>query len=236
MENLTVLNDAFCFLPTLDDNSVDLICIDPPYEINYLNNSWDNKNLNWEFLFQQFSRILKPTGNLIIFQGWSNVCKTISASADYFTLKNWIIYDRIKGRGAKTNLVSTREDILWFIKSENYTYNKIPSNIKKKTKGMGEKNGEENRALSNVWSDISPLVPWGKEKVNHPTQKPVQLLERIIKIWSNEGNLVLDCFAGSGTTAVAAKNLNRDFIVVENNLEYFELVKTRLSMTTPRMI
>jgi len=213
----------------IPDNSIDLIVIDPPYEINYNNESWDKKQLDWKFLFVEFNRMLKPTGNLIIFQGWSNVCETITIGEQYFTLNNWIIYDRIKGRGAKRNLVSTREDILWFIKSNDYTYNKIYSTIKKKTGGLGKKNNQECRALSNVFTDISPIVPWSKERVGHPTQKPIQLLERLITIFSNENDIVLDCFAGSGTTGVAAKNLNRQYILIEQSEEYIEIIRDRLA-------
>lgn len=146
-------------------------------------------------------------------------------------IKNWIIYDRIKGRGAKTNLVSTREDILWYVKGGNgYTYNKIPSTIKKKTGGMGKKNGNEFRALSNVWTDISPIVPWSKERVKHPTQKPISLMERCVEIWSDQGDIILDPFMGSGTTGVACKNLNRNFIGIELDETYFNIAKERIEV------
>ncbi len=174
--------------------------------------------------------MLKPNGSLVVFQGWSNVSRTIDFLSNDFYLKNWIIYDRIKGRGAKTNLVSTREDIVWFVNSEtDYIYNKISSNIKKKTGGtIGRKNGNEFRAMSNVWTDISPIVPWSKERVQHPTQKPLQLMDRIINIFSNENDVVLDCFAGSGSTIISAINNNRKFIGFENNEEYFEIIKSRV--------
>ena len=226
------LGDCSLELKNLEDNSIDLICIDPPYEINYQNLNWDGKDLDWNFFINQFHRILKCSGNLIIFQGWSNVVdllNLLNTSKNNWILKNWIIYDRIKGRGAKTNVVSTREDILWFTKTKkDYNFNKIYSNIPKKTKGMGEKNGQPNRALSNVWTDISPLVPWSKEKVKHPTQKPVKLMERIVTVFSNENDLVLDCFMGSGSTGVACRNLNRNFIGIEKDKEYFEIAEERV--------
>jgi site-specific DNA-methyltransferase (adenine-specific) len=229
MDNIITLGDCLENLRLIGNESIDLIAIDPPYEIDYDNLVWDKKKLNWNELCEEFFRILKPTGNLIIFQGWSNVSETKVILEKKFILKNWIIWDRIKGRGANTNMVSTREDILWFIKSKNYTYNKIYSNIKKKTKGLGSKNGQECRALSNVWTDISPIVPWSKERVSHPTQKPVQLMERIVTIFSNENDVVLDCFAGSGSTGVAAKNLNRKYILIEKEQEYFDICLKRLT-------
>lgn len=220
--------DCLTEILNIENETIDLICIDPPYEINYNKESWDKKILDWEFLCDEFFRILKNDGNLIVFQGWSNVLETKTILEKKFILNNWIIWDRIKGRGAKTNVVSTREDILWFSKTKDYKYNKIPSNIKKKTGGLGKKNGEENRALSNVWTDISPIVPWSKERVSHPTQKPIQLMERIVKIWSNENDIVLDCFAGSGSTLVASKNLNRNFIGIEKDENYYEIILNRL--------
>jgi len=225
--------DYQSILKTLKDESIDLICIDPPYEINYKDAEWDKDELDWKFITKHFNRILKHTGNCIIFQGWSSVVKTINNIEIYsegnLKLKNWIIWDRIKGRGASKNLISTREDILWFNKNPDfYTFNKSYSTIKKKTKGFGRKNGSQYRVLSNVWTDISPLVPWSKERIKHPTQKPVSLLKRIIRVFSNEKDMVFDCFCGSGTTGVAAKSLNRDFIISDNNDEYIKITKERI--------
>ncbi|MBC6415241.1 MAG: site-specific DNA-methyltransferase [Bdellovibrionales bacterium] len=222
------LGDCFDLLKYIPDGTIDLIATDPPYEINFENNDWDKKQINWSFLSNEFLRVLKQNGNLILFQGWSNVVKTINNFNKKFILKNWIIFDRIKGRGAKTNFVSTREDILWFIKSEKYQYNKMPSNIIKKTRGMGDKNGTRFRALSNVWTDISPIVPWDSERVNHPTQKPVALMNRIVNIFSKKDDIVLDCFAGSGTTAVSCIKNKRKFICFEKDIKYFNLSKKRI--------
>lgn len=219
--------DCLEVIKEIPNKSVDLIIIDPPYNINYC--EFDKNIIDYNILCKEFKRILKDNGGLIVFQGWSNVCKTKEIIEQYFKLKDWIIYDRIKGRGTRKSLVSTREDILWFVNNEKeYTYNKIPSKIKKKTMGMGEKNGCEYRALSNVWTDISPIVPWSKERTKHPTQKPVELLARCIKLWSDSENVILDCFMGSGTTGVACKILNRNFIGIEINEEYFEIAQNRI--------
>lgn len=203
----------------------DAVVADIPYNIGQAD--WDNE-FNLSDIVPILKSITKESGNIILFNGWSHVCETKQIMDEYFTLRNWIIYDRIKGRGAKTNLVSTREDILWYTNGDDYTFNKIPSNIPKKTGGMGKKNGEVNRALSNVWTDISPIVPWSKERVAHPTQKPVQLMERCVKLWTNENDMVLDFTAGSGSTGVACKNLNRNFVGIEINKEYFDIMKNRL--------
>ena len=105
---------------------------------------------------------------------------------------------------------------------------KAYSTIKKKTKGMGEKNGRDTRALSNVWTDISPIVPWSKERNEHPTQKPLQIAERILDVFSNEGSVILDCYAGSGTFLEAAKHKRNTFIGIEKEVKYYDLAVARV--------
>jgi site-specific DNA-methyltransferase (adenine-specific) len=229
MISQAVYEDCYKILPTLQNESIDLIIIDPPYEINYNNEKWDRNPLDWGFLFYHFKRILSSNGNLVIFQGWSNVSRTLDISKTYFVLRNWVIWDRIKGRGAKYNLVSTREDILWFAHHDRSVFHPSKSTIKKKTGGMGLKNGSEYRSLSNIWTDIPPIVPWSKERVDHPTQKPVELIKRIVTVFSNERDNILDCFAGSGTTGVACSTLNRNFLLVEKDEVYFKILTDRIN-------
>ena len=220
-------DDCFKIMQQLIDQNikVDAIIVDPPYIINYTD--WD-KEFNMPLAIDLCYKLLKDNGNLIMFQGWSNVCETKQLLDKKFNIQNWIAYDRLKGRGASKNLVSTREDILWYCKGNNPTYNKIYSNTPKKTGGLGTKNGQKNRALTNVWYDISPIVPWSKERNGHPTQKPLQLLERCVTIWTNEYDTVLDFTMGSGTTGEACKKLNRNFIGIENNIDYFNIAEYRI--------
>ena len=210
----------------IDDGiKVDAIVCDPPYVINYTN--WD-KEFNMPLAIELCYDLLKENGNLILFQGWSNVAKTKELLDMNFVIQNWIVWDRIKGRGAKKNFVSTREDILWYCKGNNPTYNKIYSNIPKKTGGMGKKNGQECRALTNVCYDISPIVPWSPERNGHPTQKPLQLMERCVTIWTNKGDTVLDFTMGSGTTGQTCANLGRDFIGIEQEKQWFDIAEQRI--------
>ena len=220
-------DDCFTAIPKLieEDIKVNAVICDPPYNIG--KEKWDT-NFDIEQIAYLLQDICKENANIIIFQGYSNVCNTKVSMDKYFFLQDWIIYDRIKGRGGKRHLVSTREDILWYTNGDNYTFNKIPSTIKKKTGGLGLKNGCEFRALSNVWTDISPIVPWSKEKVAHPTQKPVQLMKRCVEIWTNPGDTVLDFCMGSGSTGVACLETGRDFIGIELNEEYFNIARDRL--------
>ncbi len=209
-----------------DGVKVDAIIADIPYNIGQ--DDWDKCFPIFKSL-QYCNKLLKLNGNILIFQGWSNVCLTKQIMDNFWTIQDWIIYDRIKGRGGRKHLVSTREDILWYSNGDDYTFNKIPSNIKKKTTtGLGKKNGCEYRALSNVWTDIPPLVPWSKEKVQHPTQKPLQLMDRLVKVFTNEGDTVLDFTMGSGTTGVACVQNNRSFIGIEIDENYFNIAKQRI--------
>lgn len=234
-QNYTLINDnCFNIKKYLQDGEqVDHIICDPPYNINI--DTWDN-NFDIAELAKLSNELVKDTGNVIIFSGWSNVEETLLHFKKYFILHNWIIYDRIKGRGASKNLVSTREDILWFSKSKEPIFHKMYSEIPKKTTGMGEKNGQENRALTNVWSDISSIVPWSPERKEllidgkgHPSQKPIGLMERCIKLWTNPGDTVLDFTMGTGTTGDAAIHLNRKFIGIEQDTGWFNIASNRLS-------
>ena len=221
-------DDCFKIMKQLKEENVkvDAIICDPPYVINYVD--WD-KEFNMPLAIDLCYDLLKDNGNLILFQGWSNVAKTKELLDEKFTVQNWIVWDRIKGRGAKKNFVSTREDILWYCKGNNPIYNKIYSNIPKKTGGMGKKNGQECRALTNVWYDISPIVPWSPERNGHPTQKPLQLMERCVTIWTNEGDTVLDFTMGSGTTGEACVNLSRSFIGIESEKQWFDVADKRIN-------
>lgn len=222
---LIYCGDCFELFNQIDEHSVDLVLCDPPYNIGIA--EWDI-HFDFEALAQNILRVIKDNGNIVLFQGYSNVCETKAIFDKYFLLNDWIIYDRIKGRGAKRHFVSTREDILWYSLGSDYTFNKISSNIKKKTCGFGLKNGNEYRALTNVWYDISPIVPWSKERVGHPTQKPIALMDRCVKIFSNDGDIVLDPTMGSGTCGISCIKNGRKFIGFENNKEYFEMAKRRI--------
>lgn len=110
-------------------------------------------------------------------------------------------------------------------------FNNLKIKIDSKRKEYIEGRLKEGVNLSDVWTDIPALPHNSKEKVNHPTQKPLALIERIMRIGSNEGMTVLDNCMGSGTTGVACKNLNRNFIGIELDDNYFNIAKDRIENT-----
>jgi len=222
--------DCRLILPLVPVGMVDIVLTDPPYGIDY--DEWDDwKGMpDFRHLSDEWYRITKENSSVFCFAGWSRVCEVINMFDRRFALNDWIIYDRIKGRGAKKRLVSTREDLLWYVKSDTWIFNKdvAYSTIVKKTKGMGSKNGRDTRALSNVWTDISPLVPWSKERIGHSTQKPEMLSDRILDVFSGTDGVLLDCFAGSGTFLVSARKKGLFFIGIEKDEFEYERTCKRL--------
>ena len=98
--------DCFDLIKDIPDSSIDCIICDPPYNIDYCN--WDN-DFDINLILKECQRVLKPNGNIVIFQGYSNVSLTKEIMDNLFIFQDWIIYDRIKGRGGSRHLVSTRE-------------------------------------------------------------------------------------------------------------------------------
>ncbi len=94
--------NCFSLIQKMEDNCVDLIATDPPYEINFEDNYWDKPNtLNWDYLAKEFKRVLKPNGALIIFQGWSQVCETKAVLDKHFLLKTGLFMTELRGEGQK---------------------------------------------------------------------------------------------------------------------------------------
>ena len=102
---------------------------------------------------------------------------------------------------------------------------------------MGKKNGCKYRALSNVWTDISPLVPWCEErkKYKHPTQKPYKLAERLVLLFTNENDTILDFTMGTGVVGEASCKNNRNFIGIELDENYFNISRERINKTKEMM-
>ena len=126
-------------------------------------------------------------------------------------------------------LASGYEPIAYYVKcGGDITFNNIK--IKSNTNRKEYKDGmlKDGVSLSDVWTDIPSLPHNSKEKTSHPTQKPLKLIERIIEMSTNDGDVVLDACMGSGTTAVACMNTNRNFIGFELNKEYFDIAINRI--------
>lgn len=241
--------DCFQFLPMVEDGIVDLAVIDPPY--NMKKAEWDTFESDASFFEFTFSWIdslvpkLKPNGSLYIFNTPYNCAFILNhlVSRGLF-FQNWITWDKRDGLGgARRRFSNGQETILFFSKGPRHTFNydevRVPYESAQriahaKTKGI-LKNGKRwfpnpnGRLCGEVWHFSSARhknkVNGRVQKMGHATPKPLDLIERIIRASSNPGDLVLDCFVGTGTTAVASRRLDRNFICSDNNTEYVNIAR-----------
>ena len=247
------LEDVFNYLAKIDNNSIDLAVIDPPY--NLKQGDWDSFTSSEEFLNFTYKYLdllipkLKKEASLYIFNTAFNSAFILAyLNKRNLFFKNWIIWYKKDGFSAcKKKYVNAQETILFFTKSEHkYVFNNddirepylSSDRIKAaQTKGI-LKNGKRwfpnpnGKLCPDVWEfssvRLTNKVHGKTTKQIHPTPKPEEMIERIIKASSNPGDLVLDLFSGTGTTAFACKKLNRHFIGCENNPLYFDFIKERL--------
>lgn len=229
---MLINGDCYEELLKLESDSVDLILIDPPYNIsrdsgfkkigentNDLMKSkynisidfgdWDKEVLNWDLLLNQFHRILKKGGTLIVFYDiWKST--ELKEAALYQKFKQPRVCSWLKNNpvpiNSKINYLSNATEYFFtFVKGSKPTFNSKYDN------GIYR----------------FPICH-GKERLQHPTQKPLSLIKELIIKHSNENDIVLDCFSGSGTTAHASIETNRRFIAIEKDLIYFNMSKIRL--------
>ena len=229
--------DCLIGMQNIDNNSIDCIICDLPYfkvvDAKF-DNIWNDENdyLQWvKSLIISYQRILKPGGNIFLFTSRQYNRKICNFLDDFFEEKRIIIWARKRGfnntRGHA--LASGYEPIAFYAKNSGEpTFNNIKikpdTNRKEYTEGFLK----DGITLSDVWTDIPALPHNSKEKTPHPTQKPIKLIERIIQISTNEGDLILDNCMSSGTTACACINTNRNFIGFEVDKEYYEYAEKRI--------
>lgn len=249
----TIYQDTFDALTYLPANFADLVVVDPPYNLTKKFGTKEFKSMDWneykkwmdKWLAEVFIS-LKPNGTLYICSDWNTSIAIPEIAGKYFLLKNRITWEREKGRSSGNNWKNCIEDIWFFTKSPEYTFNldavklkrpvlapyKDEHGIPKDWQEDDEENNQKYRltAPSNLWTDIS--IPfWSMaENTPHPTQKPEKLIAKLILASSNEGDVVFDPFLGSGTTSVTAKKLNRHYVGIEREKEYVALAEKRLEM------
>lgn len=249
LNNSIIVGDYFSVIDKLPKESVDLLIVDPPYNIrkDYHGRVFSEKTKNE---YENFTRAwiekvlpkLKQTATVYVCCDWKSSMVIGQVLEEYFKVRNRITWVREKGRGAKANWKNNLEDIWFATLSDEYVFNLEDVKIRRKViapykdKGkpkdweMTEEGNFRNTHPSNVWDDIT--IPfWSmKENTAHPTQKPEKLIARLILASSNEGDLILDPFSGSGTTCVVAKKLKRKFIGIEENPLYVAWSYKRLEM------
>mgnify|MGYP001064457678 CR=1 FL=1 len=246
--NKIVNADCLEILKQLPDKCIDLVLTDPPYNTTAC--SWDIK-LDLGLLFRELNRISKRQ---ILFGVEPFTSELIMANKENFCEKiTWKKHRAANFGNVNFRLLKYTEDIVVFgngVFNKEYEERKS-SRIAEAQKGKSkqwrtnrkdtqevsfatdygcsdwQKYDANKKLIGNIW-EIPAVVSNSKEKTSHPTQKPVKLMERALKIYSNENDLILDCFSGSGTTAIACHNLKRRFICIEKDFDYWAASVKRL--------
>lgn len=269
--NEVILGDCLENLKKIDNNSIDLIYLDPPFftqrtqksimksteKILEFNDSWENIDEYLDYIkirLIEMKRVLKDTGSIFLH------CDKIASHYlrvlldEVFGFNNFqseIIWSYKRWSNSKKGLLNSHQNIYFYSKSKNFKFNTIYTDYSATTnvdqilqQRKRDENGkciykrdEEGNIvfdnekkgvpLSDVW-EIPFLNPKAKERVGYPTQKPILLLERIVEISTDENDIVLDPFCGSGTTLVASKLLNRQFIGIDMSKDAIEITNSRL--------
>ena len=233
--NDIILGDCLEEMKKIQMNSVDMILTDLPYGTTAC--KWD-EIINMGEMWDLFNHVSKETTPIILTASQPFTSKLIISNIDNF--KYCWVWDKVLHSNpliAKRQPLSNYEDICVFYKKQ-CTYNpqmEIGNIIKR---GGSKTHNSETKGLTQLTTGDSTKERYPKriirisnaDKTNnyHPTQKPVELFEYLIKTYSNEGDTVLDCTAGSGTTGVACKNLNRNYILIEKEQKYYDIIKERL--------
>jgi site-specific DNA-methyltransferase (adenine-specific) len=224
----------------IPDNSIDCIICDLPYGTTAIN--WD-KLIDFELLWQQYNRICKENVNIILFASGEFTYKLYASNPKQYKYK--LIWKKNVPTGmssAKYRPMKYYEEILVFQQGKPIYNPQMKERVgeKKECYRYNHYCGKSNHIeLNKVKKKYDPdyvqpsdvlefnVVPNRKGKL-HPTEKPVELLEWLIKTYSNENDIILDNCMGSGSTGVACKRLNRDFIGIEKEEKYFEIAKERI--------
>ena len=242
LKNTVIQGDCLEVMKDIPDKSIDMILCDLPYGTTAC--KWDTI-IPFEPLWEQYKRIIKPNGAIVLTASQPFTSALVMSNIKMFKYE-WI-WEKSNASGffmAKKMPMKAHENIcVFYSESPVYNYQKstghIPSSDAKKrvTSKVGDTvygeikrseyiGGDTTRYPRSVLQLASDKKTGGKL---HPTQKPVALFEYLIKTYTNEGDLVLDNAAGSGTTGVACKNLNRNFILIEKEQEYLDIIKKRLA-------
>lgn len=250
LENKTIAQDLFEILDWLPTSFVDLMIIDPPYNLtkSFNGSTFRERPVNeyavWlESWFPKLLKILKPTASVYICGDWRSSPAVHLTATKYLIVRNRITWEREKGRGAKSNWKNCSEDIWFCTVSDQYFFDVEAVKLKRRVIApytdlqgkpkdweRGENGNYRLTYPSNLWTDLT--VPfWSMpENTDHPTQKPEKLIAKIILASSRTNDLVFDPFVGSGTTSVVAKKLGRKYIGIEIDPTYCCLAEKRLAL------
>lgn len=248
--NSIIQGDCLKVMNDIDNKSIDMILCDLPYGTTAC--KWDSI-IPLEPLWKQYKRIIKDNGAIVLTASQPFTTDLINSNREWFRY-TWV-WDKVNGANfmnIKNRPFKTHEDVVIFSKTSKFVFNpqkilRTPKSLKrddinsirtiKRTDNICEhyniiqnnsttlKQGGLKHPVDIIQFSIAEV---GRYRIKHPTKKPLALFEYLIRTYTNEGDLVLDNCIGSGTTAVACANLNRNFIGIELNPDYIEIAKARL--------
>lgn len=237
--------DCLEVMKGIPDGSVDLVLADPPYGTTAC--KWDTV-IDLELMWEQLKRVIRPNGAIVMTASQPFTSALILSNPKMFKYE-WI-WEKSRPSGfaqCKNKPMSSHENVLVF--SEGVTVHANQSKkrmmynpqglveINKKTSGarpsknaggMGARPSHKKSIIQTHTNYPRTVLKFDGQRGLHPTQKPVAIMEYLIKTYTNEGETVLDFTMGSGTTGVASKNLNRKFIGIELDEKYFDIAKERI--------
>lgn len=231
-ENILWNGDCLELMKNIPDKSVDMILCDLPYGTTAC--KWDII-IPFEPLWEQYNRIIKDNGAIVLFGKQPFTTLLIYSNLKYYKYSLvWKKDNHDNPLMAKKRFLNITEDINIFYKKQCF-YNpqgviEVNKIIKQgRGESLSQKNTRKTEYLQHYTNYPRNILEFKRDLPNiHPTQKPVTLLEYLIKTYTNEGELVLDNCMGSGSTGVACKHLNRRFVGIELDKEYFKIAKDRI--------
>jgi site-specific DNA-methyltransferase (adenine-specific) len=243
--------DAIAGLSRIPDASIDLILTDPPYGLGKDYGNESDMQAAQEYLAWTERWIdaalpkLKPNGSLYIFLTWRYSPEVFVMLKQRMTMINEIIWDRrVPSMGGSVrSFTSVHDTIGLFVKSKNYYFDldavRIPYDAEtKKARSrsifVGAKWLELGYNPKDLWS-VSRLHKENPERADHPTQKPLEIIARMVLASCPAGGMILDPFMGSGTTAIAARRCGRNFVGFELNPDYCAIIQSRLNSTEAQL-
>lgn len=233
IEPILKSGDCRDVMQQISSASVDLIVADPPYNLgkDYGNGSDSQEREDYlQFThawLTEATRILASTGTVYVFMGFRYISRLFVMMEDEFRLhfNGWISWHYTQGMGRTKGFSPRHDDILYFSKSDKYTFNL--DDVRVPQKYYRSRNNMRGANPGDVW-EFSHVHYCQGSRTGHPTQKPEGLIERIVLASSNLGDLVVDPFAGSGTTLRVCQQTGRRSTGIEINPEYCDLIQARL--------
>jgi len=241
MKNTICEGDNLFWLSRIKDSSVDLIYIDPPYNTGHrqkrnTDHSYEDSFSNYKkFLIPRLleaKRILKATGSIFV-QLDENEAHYVKVWLDKIfgrsNFRNEIIWAYDFGARSKKRWSNKHDSIFWYSNSNNFTFNyEAIDRIPYLAPGLcGPKKAAIGKTPTDVWWNTI-VSPMGKEKTGYPTQKPLSILNRIVKVHSNKKDICVDFFSGSGSFAHSCLLNKRQFLVVDENPQAISVMRSRL--------